>query len=111
MQHDIFKRKVLADDFSLYLHRPTETDPSLAPEGCDTFYALAPVPHLDASVDWLTYAETFKERILAHAARSDIVHNSMIHDPFWGKEMPGILKSLHDHFDKKRSSKKRVKTA
>jgi phytoene desaturase len=62
---DIFKRKVLADDFSLYLHRPTETDPSLAPEGCDTFYALAPVPHLDADVDWLTYAETFKERILA----------------------------------------------
>ena len=60
---DIFKRKVLADDFSLYLHRPTETDPSLAPEGCDTFYALAPVPHLDADVDWPTYAETFKERI------------------------------------------------
>ena len=60
---DIFKRKVLADDFSLYLHRPTETDPSLAPDGCDTFYALAPVPHLDAGVDWPTYAETFKERI------------------------------------------------
>jgi phytoene desaturase len=62
---DIFKHKVLAEDFSLYLHRPTETDPSLAPEGCDTFYALAPVPHLDADVDWPTYAETFKERICA----------------------------------------------
>ena len=48
-----------------YLHRPTETDPLLAPEGCDTFYALAPVPHLDADVDWPTYAETFKERICA----------------------------------------------
>ena len=60
---DIFKRKVLAEDFSLYLHRPTETDPSLAPEGCDTFYVLAPVPHLDADVDWHSYAETFKERI------------------------------------------------
>ena len=35
------------------------------PEGCDTFYALAPVPHLDADVDWPTYAETFKERICA----------------------------------------------
>ena len=53
---------------------------------------------------------TFQERILAHAVRADIVHNSMIHDPFWGKEMPGILKSLHDYFDKKRS-KKRVKSA
>ena len=60
---DIFKRKVLAEDFSLYLHRPTETDPSLAPEGCDTFYVLAPVPHLDADVDWHSHAETFKERI------------------------------------------------
>lgn len=52
----------------------------------------------------------FKVRILDHAARPDIVHNSMMHDPFWGKEMPGILKSLHDYFDKKRS-KKRAKSA
>ena len=43
---DIFKRKVLADDFSLYLHRPTATDPSLAPPGCDAFYVLSPVPNL-----------------------------------------------------------------
>ena len=43
---DIFERKVLADDFSLYLHRPTATDPSLAPPGCDAFYVLSPVPHL-----------------------------------------------------------------
>ena len=40
---DIFKRHKLADDFSLYLHRPTATDPSLAPAGCDTFYVLAPI--------------------------------------------------------------------
>ena len=43
---NIFKRQHLAEDFSLYLHRPTATDPSLAPEGCDTFYVLSPVPHL-----------------------------------------------------------------
>ena len=58
--------------------------------------------------------DEFKERILDHAARTDIVHNSMVHDPFWGKEMPGVLKSLHDYFDKKRSkkhSKKRAKSA
>lgn len=60
---DIFKRKVLADDFSVYLHRPTFTDPSLAPEGCDTFYVLSPVPHLDAGIDWQTAAEPYRKRI------------------------------------------------
>ena len=45
---DIFDRKLLASDFSLYLHRPTATDPSLAPPGCDTFYVLSPVPHLQS---------------------------------------------------------------
>ncbi len=49
---DIFERKVLADDFSLYLHRPTATDPSLAPAGCDAFYVLSPVPNLEGGVDW-----------------------------------------------------------
>ena len=49
---DIFKRKVLAEDFSLYLHRPTATDPSLAPPGCDAFYVLSPVPNLGGDTDW-----------------------------------------------------------
>ncbi|MFN3197463.1 MAG: phytoene desaturase [Bradymonadia bacterium] len=57
---DIFKHKVLAEDFSLYLHRPTATDPSLAPEGCDGFYVLSPVPHLDSGVDWSTKAEEYR---------------------------------------------------
>ena len=60
---DIFDRKVLADDFSLYIHRPTATDPSMAPPGCDTFYALSPVPHLEADVDWTTMAEPYRRRI------------------------------------------------
>jgi phytoene desaturase len=67
---DIFDRKVLADDFSLYLHRPTATDPSLAPEGCDTFYALAPVPHLDAEVDWAERAEPYRRAISDYLART-----------------------------------------
>ena len=62
---DIFDHKTLADDFSLYLHRPTATDPSLAPAGCDAFYALAPVPHLDAGVDWGERAETYRQTISA----------------------------------------------
>ena len=60
---DIFHRHVLAKDFSLYLHRPTATDPSLAPPGCDTFYALAPVPHLDSGTDWSTQAEPMRAAI------------------------------------------------
>jgi phytoene desaturase len=62
---DIFHRKVLAEDFSLYIHRPTATDPSLAPPGCDTFYALSPVPHLEAGIDWATAAEPYRKRIAA----------------------------------------------
>jgi phytoene desaturase len=60
---DIFKRKVLAEDFSLYLHRPTATDASLAPEGCDTFYVLSPVPHLDSGTDWAARGESYKEAV------------------------------------------------
>jgi len=62
---DIFRNKRMTEDFSLYLHRPTATDPSMAPEGCDTFYALVPVPHLDSGTDWTTYAETFRKAVEA----------------------------------------------
>ncbi len=63
---DIYKNGVLPQDFSLYLHHPTITDPSMAPEGCSTFYALAPVAHLGkAPLEWDGHvAETLKERIL-----------------------------------------------
>ncbi len=68
--HDIFERKVLAPDFSLYLHRPTATDPSLAPPGCDAFYALSPVPHLDARVDWAAQAEPYRRAIARRLAET-----------------------------------------
>ncbi|GJE09907.1 phytoene desaturase [Methylobacterium longum] len=60
---DIFDRKVLAEDASLYLHRPTATDPSLAPPGCDAFYVLAPVPNLAGGQDWRALAEPYRQRI------------------------------------------------
>jgi phytoene desaturase len=60
---DIFKRKVLASDFSLYLHRPTATDASLAPRGCDAFYVLSPVPNLESGIDWLRAAEPYRRAI------------------------------------------------
>jgi len=63
---DIFTRKTLADDFSLYLHRPTATDPSLAPPGCDSWYVLSPVPHLGGKTDWKTAAKPYRDRIIAY---------------------------------------------
>jgi phytoene desaturase len=60
---DIFGKKRLAKDFSLYLHRPTANDPSLAPAGGDAFYVLAPVPHLGSGTDWEAMAEPFRARI------------------------------------------------
>ena len=60
---DIFKRHRLAEDFSLYLHRPTATDPAMAPQGCDTFYVLSPVPHLQSGTDWATRAEPYRQAI------------------------------------------------
>ncbi|MGB0679890.1 MAG: phytoene desaturase [Polyangiales bacterium] len=63
---DIFKHKVLADDFSLYLHRPTATSPNLAPAGHDSFYVLSPVPHLDSGTDWRTEAERYRKQVEAY---------------------------------------------
>jgi phytoene desaturase len=60
---DIFNKKQLADDFSLYLHMPTITDPSLAPEGHEGFYVLSPVPHLDGETDWEEMGPVYRDRI------------------------------------------------
>lgn len=60
---DIFDRKVLAEDFSLYLHRPSASDPSVAPAGCDSFYVLAPVPNLKSGTDWQSQAEPYRAKI------------------------------------------------
>uniref|UniRef100_UPI0037844AEC phytoene desaturase family protein n=1 Tax=Aestuariivirga sp. TaxID=2650926 RepID=UPI0037844AEC len=64
--HDIFERKHLAGDFSLYLHRPTASDPSLAPPGCESFYVLSPVPHQDSGIDWTRRAASYRDAIAAH---------------------------------------------
>ena len=62
--NDIFNRKKLAEDFWLYLHMPTITDPSMAPEGCEAFYVLSPVPHLGSGVDWTKMARPYRDRIM-----------------------------------------------
>ena len=63
---DIFETKRLADDFSLYLHRPTATDPSLAPPGGDAFYVLSPVPNLAGPTDWREAAPRYRDAIMRH---------------------------------------------
>jgi phytoene desaturase len=60
---DIFDRKILADDFSLYLHRPSASDPTVAPAGCDAFYALCPVPNLEGDTDWAQSGEARRAAI------------------------------------------------
>ncbi len=63
---DIFIKGRLKDDMSLYVHRPSVTDPTVAPEGGDTFYALSPVPHLGHAdpVDWQAEAEPYRQKVL-----------------------------------------------
>ena len=78
---DIYDHGVLSQDFSLYLHHPTVTDPSLAPEGHSTFYALAPVPHLGKfPVDWSEIAPVLEKRILDEVGRRLIpdIHDRIV---------------------------------
>ena len=67
---DIFHRKVLAEDFSLYLHRPTASDASVAPPGHDAFYALVPVPNLQGNTDWTQAAEALRQRVEAYLEKA-----------------------------------------
>ncbi|MCA1775869.1 MAG: phytoene desaturase [Loktanella sp.] len=64
---DVFRKGHLADDMSLYLHRPSVTDPSVAPKGDDTFYALSPVPHLGHAnaVDWQERTQSYRALVAA----------------------------------------------
>lgn len=66
--NDVFRSRRLAEDFSLYLHRPTATDPALAPGGADAFYALSPVPNLEGDVDWSDEAEPYRRAIETYLA-------------------------------------------
>jgi phytoene desaturase len=75
---DIFKKHHLPEDFSLYLHRPTATEPAMAPAGCDTFYVLAPVPNLKSGTDWTEHAEPYRAAI-AKALEETVLPNLSEH--------------------------------
>jgi len=67
---DIYDHGVLSEDFSLYLHHPSASDPAMAPEGHSTFYALAPVPHQGKfPADWSEIGPMFEQRILAEVKK------------------------------------------
>jgi phytoene desaturase len=61
---DIFDRKILPDDFSMYLHVPTRTDPSMAPEGCESMYVLIPVSNLSGDIDWSQMTKPYTDKVL-----------------------------------------------
>jgi phytoene desaturase len=69
---DIFDKKVLAPDFSLYLHAPTRTDPTLAPPGHENFYVLSPVPHLLSGTDWDKEGPAYRDRLFAYLEKTCI---------------------------------------
>lgn len=81
---DIFYKHVLADDFSLYVHRPTATDPSMAPEGCDSFYVLSPVPNLQSGIEWDDIRHEYAEKII------QALDSTM---------MPGLKECIVEQFD------------
>ena len=81
---DIFNKKILADDFSLYVHRPTATDDSFAPKGCDSFYVLCPVPNLLGNIDWDTAGMQMRDRIVAALSETIMPGlEDVISDDFW----------------------------
>ena len=67
---DIFDRGELAEDFSLYVHRPTATDQSFAPEGCDSFYVLCPVPNLKSGLNWEIEGKKLRDDIVSALSRT-----------------------------------------
>lgn len=69
---DIFHKKVLAEDFSLYLHRPTASDPDLAPPGHEGFYVLSPVPNNRSGIDWEKTAPAYEDRILSFLEKNHL---------------------------------------
>ena len=71
--HEMFDLKQLEpSDFSVYLHRPTATDPSMAPAGCDAFYVLVPVPNLQGGQDWSKIGDDYRDRVVAYLERTHL---------------------------------------
>jgi phytoene desaturase len=61
---DIFGKKILPDDFSMYLHAPTRTDPEMAPPGCESMYVLVPVANQESGLEWSRIKDDFADKVI-----------------------------------------------
>ena len=81
---EIFDSKKMSEDFSLYVHRPTATDKSFAPEGCESFYVLCPVPNLLGDIKWETEGPNLRDRIVDALEETIMPElSSVIEEVFW----------------------------
>lgn len=97
---DIFSSKDLPTDFSLYLHMPTITDPSIAPPGHEAFYVLSPVPHLGANIDWQKQGKPYRDAIMNFLEKNylpdlqaNLVAEHYIDPPFFQNTLNSYLGS------------------
>ena len=95
---EIFDHKTMSEDYSLYVHRPTATDTSFAPEGCESFYVLCPVPNLQGDIDWKTEGPRLRDRIV-NALEKSIMPDlaSVIDEVFWmtPEDFSADYRSMH----------------
>ena len=91
---DIFSNKKLNNDISYYLHRPTATDKSMAPEGHDCFYVLVPVPNNQSNIDWTNEGDKLKnlvidkmEQTLLPNLRENIVEDFYLTPDYFEKDL------------------------
>jgi len=79
---DIFENKKLNEDISFYLHRPSATDKSMAPENHDCFYVLVPVPNNQSKIDWSIEGEKLKELVIKKMEKSLLpnLKNNIVED-------------------------------
>lgn len=81
---EIFDRKAMSEDFSLYVHRPTATDKSFAPDNCESFYVLCPVPNLQGGLDWDKEGPVLRDRIVSALEETILPElSSVIEEVFW----------------------------
>ena len=91
---DIFDKKKLNNDISYYLHRPSATDKSMAPEGNDCFYVLVPVPNNQSNINWSIEGDKFKnlvidklEKTLLPDLKENIIEDFYLTPDYFEKEL------------------------
>jgi phytoene desaturase len=95
---EIFDGKHMSEDFSLYLHRPTATDKSFAPEGCESFYVLCPVPNLQGNINWESESKLLRDRIVTALEETILPElSTVIEEVFWmtPEDFASDYRSMH----------------